>query len=104
ALGGVIINHAIILMDSMIKHLHAEPNKPLIDIVVESASTRLRPIILTTVTTVIGMVPLVMSSATWAPLAYSVMFGLMFAICLTLVLVPILFFRAPHERERAKTD
>ena len=100
ALGGVIINHAIILMDSMIKHLHAEPSKPLIDVVVDSAATRLRPIALTTVATVVGMVPLSFSNAMWAPLAYSIMFGLSFAIVLTLVLVPTLFFRAPHH-ERA---
>lgn len=99
ALGGVIINHAIILMDSMIHHLRREPGKPLIDIVVESAATRLRPIVLTTVTTVIGMIPLAESSPTWGPLAFSVMFGLAFAICLTLVLVPVLFFRAPHHKE-----
>jgi multidrug efflux pump subunit AcrB len=97
ALGGVIINHAIILMDSMIHHLRAEPNRPLIDIVVESSATRLRPIVLTTITTVIGMVPLAESNATWGPLAFSVMFGLSFAICLTLVLVPVLFYRAPHK-------
>src|SRR5262249_8258323 len=65
ALGGVIINHAIILMDSMIHHLRAEPEKSLIDIVVESSATRLRPIVLTTVTTVVGMIPLAMSNATW---------------------------------------
>jgi multidrug efflux pump subunit AcrB len=100
ALGGVIINHAIILMDSMIKHLHAEPNKPIIDIVVESSATRLRPIVLTTVTTVIGMIPLAESNATWGPLAFAVMFGLTFAICLTLILVPVLFFRAPHGEKR----
>ena len=96
ALGGVIINHAIILMDSMIHHLHADPTKPLIDVVVESSATRLRPIVLTTVTTVIGMIPLAASDPTWGPLAFSVMFGLSFAICLTLVLVPVLFYRAPH--------
>jgi multidrug efflux pump subunit AcrB len=98
ALGGVIINHAIILMDSMINHLHETPNKPIIDIVVDSAATRLRPIVLTTVTTVAGMVPLVYANPTWAPLALSVMFGLSFAIILTLVLVPILFYRAPHKK------
>ncbi|HUO49986.1 MAG TPA: efflux RND transporter permease subunit [Candidatus Paceibacterota bacterium] len=100
ALGGVIINHAIILMDSMIKHLHETPDTPIIDIVVESAAVRLRPIFLTTVTTVIGMIPLVAANATWAPLALSVMFGLSFAIVLTLVLVPVLFFRAPHHVEQ----
>src|SRR6185312_13531246 len=84
ALGGVIINHAIILMDSMIRHLHEEPNKPIIDIVVDSAAMRIRPIFLTTVTTVIGMIPLAASNPMWAPLAFSIMFGLSFAIVLTL--------------------
>ncbi|HUD02456.1 MAG TPA: efflux RND transporter permease subunit [Candidatus Paceibacterota bacterium] len=98
ALGGVIINHAIILMDSMIHHLRAEPTKPIIDIVVDSAATRLRPIVLTTVTTIVGMIPLAESNASWGPLAFAVMFGLAFAICLTLVLVPVLFFRAPHKK------
>lgn len=93
ALGGVIINHAIILMDSMIHHLEADKGKALIDIVVDSSATRLRPIVLTTITTVVGMIPLAMSNATWGPLAFSVMFGLTFAICLTLVLVPMLFYR-----------
>lgn len=101
ALGGVIINHAIILMDSMIHHEAAEPGKPLIDIVVESSATRLRPIVLTTITTVIGMVPLALSNPTWGPLAFAVMFGLTFAICLTLVLVPVLFFRSPHKKKPA---
>jgi multidrug efflux pump subunit AcrB len=96
ALGGIIINHAIILMDSMLHHLKAEPGKPLIDTVVDSAATRLRPIVLTTIATVIGMVPLSLSNPTWGPLAFSIMFGLTFAIILTLALVPVLFYRAPH--------
>ena len=64
-----------------------------------AAATRLRPIVLTTVTTVIGMIPLAESNPTWGPLAFSIMFGLAFAIILTLVLVPVLFFRAPHQKE-----
>lgn len=95
-LGGVIINHAIILMDSLIHNLRAHPDRPLIDIVLESSEMRFRPIVLTTIATVIGMIPLAMSNPTWGPFAFTVMFGLIFAICLTLVLVPILFFRAPH--------
>jgi multidrug efflux pump subunit AcrB len=94
ALGGVIINHAIILMDSMINHLAETPDKPIIDVVVDSAGMRLRPIVLTTITTVIGMVPLIYANATWAPLALSVMFGLSFAIVLTLVVVPVMFYKA----------
>ena len=93
ALGGVIINHAIILMDSMIRHMREEGSRPTIDVVVDAAATRLRPIVLTTIATVIGMLPLSFTNATWAPLAFSIMFGLAFAIVLTLVLVPVLFYR-----------
>ncbi len=94
ALGGVIINHAIILMDSMIRRMRIAGGTPIIDVVIESAATRLRPIILTTITTVIGMIPLSLTNATWGPLAFSIMFGLTFAIVLTLVLIPVLFYRA----------
>jgi HAE1 family hydrophobic/amphiphilic exporter-1 len=93
ALGGVIINHAIILMDSMIHRLASEPDRPLIDVVVDAAATRLRPILLTTIATVIGMVPLSFTNAMWGPLAFAIMFGLSFAIILTLVFVPVLFYR-----------
>jgi multidrug efflux pump subunit AcrB len=47
------------------------------------------------------MIPLALSNPTWGPFAFTVMFGLMFAICLTLVVVPVLFYRAPH-KERAQ--
>jgi multidrug efflux pump subunit AcrB len=93
ALGGVIINHAIILMDSMIHRLAAESERPLVDVVVDAAATRLRPIVLTTIATVIGMVPLSFTNAMWGPLAFAIMFGLSFAIILTLALVPVLFYR-----------
>ena len=99
-LGGVIINHAIILMDSLIHNLNAHPDRPLIDIVVESAEIRFRPIVLTTIATAIGMIPLALSNPTWGPFAFTVMFGLIFAICLTLVVVPVLFYRAPNHRKQ----
>lgn len=93
ALAGVIINHAIILMDSMIQHHRERTNEPLLDVVADAAVTRLRPIVLTTVTTVVGMIPLSRISDFWSPLAYAIMFGLTFAMVLTLVLVPTLFYR-----------
>ena len=103
ALGGIIINHAIILMDSMLHRLREAPDAPLIDSVIDSAATRLRPIVLTTITTAIGMIPLSLASATWSPLAFSIMFGLLFAIVLTLVLTPVLFYRA-KQREAARAQ
>jgi multidrug efflux pump subunit AcrB len=93
-LGGVIINHAIILMDSLIERLEEHPDMPIIDVVVKSSEIRFRPIVLTTIATVIGMIPLALSDPTWGPFAFTVMFGLGFAMCLTLVLVPMLFYRA----------
>ncbi len=98
ALAGIIINHAIILLDSMYHLIRDAKNMPLEDIVVESAAIRLRPIFLTTITTVLGMIPLAGASDLWGPLAFSVMFGLMFAMVLTLVLIPILFYRWPGKK------
>lgn len=95
ALAGVIINHAIILMDAIIKRLHDGHGKNFADIVTEAATTRLRPIVLTTLTTVIGMIPLTFASALFGPLALAILFGLTFAMILTLVLVPVLVFRWP---------
>ncbi len=99
ALAGVIINHAIILMDSMI-HQRTTHQGELIDIVADSAVSRFRPILLTTITTVVGMVPLSTISDFWSPLAFAIMFGLSFAMILTLVLVPTLFYR----NEKRKTE
>ena len=63
--------------------------------VIESASTRLRPILLTTIVTVIGMIPLTLVSPFWAPLAVAIMFGLAFSLLLTLLLIPMLYYRWP---------
>lgn len=102
ALAGVIINHAIILMDSITRIHHEHPEMSLEEVVVEAASTRLRPILLTTVVTVIGMLPLAFASAFWGPLAFAIMFGLAFSLLLTLVLIPMLYYRWPGTAVREK--
>ncbi len=103
ALAGVIINHAIILMDSMIHYRDASAvGQPLLDVVADASVSRLRPIVLTTVTTVIGMVPLSRISDFWSPLAFAIMFGLTFAMILTLILVPTLFYRHEKKLEEKK--
>jgi multidrug efflux pump len=95
ALAGVIINHAIILMDSIARIGRTRTDQTLTDVVVEASVSRLRPIVLTTVTTVVGMIPLSLVSALWGPLAISIMFGLAFSMILTLVLIPVLYHRWP---------
>ncbi len=95
ALAGVIINHAIILMDSISRIGRENPNQTLIDVVVEAAASRFRPIVLTTIVTVVGMIPLSFASALWGPLAFAIMFGLTFSMALTLLLIPVLYHRWP---------
>lgn len=102
ALAGVIINHAIILMDSIARIHREEASLSLEDVVVEAASSRLRPILLTTIVTVIGMLPLAFASAFWAPLAFAIMFGLSFSLLLTLVFIPIMYYRWPGKAVREK--
>ncbi len=93
ALAGIVVNNAIILIDTMNVMRKENPEKSIEEIVVDSSLIRLRPILLTTITTVIGMIPLLFASAMWAPLSYAIIFGLSFATVVTLVLIPILYIR-----------
>lgn len=95
ALAGIVVNHTILLID-VINHLRREhPTRPMIDLIVEGSALRLRPITLTNVTTVMGMVPLAFAGGLWAPLATAIIFGLSFAAVITLLLVPILYNLRP---------
>jgi multidrug efflux pump subunit AcrB len=91
ALSGVVINNAIVLLDRIrieIEDNGLDPQRA----VVESAQRRLRPILLTTGTTIGGLIPLYLGGGPmWEPMAVTIMFGLLFATILTLGLVPILY-------------
>lgn len=104
ALAGVIINHGIILMDSVARIGRERPDQTLTDVVVEAATSRFRPIVLTTITTVVGMIPLSLASALWGPLAFTIMFGLAWSMVLTLILIPVLYHRWPGKKLRAHFD
>lgn len=99
ALAGIIVNHTILLID-VINHLRREhPEMSIREVVIEGAVTRLRPITLTNVTTVVGMVPLALAGGLFGPLAIAIMFGLAFAGVITLLLVPILYYQKPGALE-----
>lgn len=95
ALSGIVVNNAIILIDTMNILRKENQYAPIMDIVIDASTRRLRPILLTTLTTVIGIIPLTYSSELWAPLAFAIIFGLSFAVVVTLILVPILYSRWP---------
>jgi multidrug efflux pump subunit AcrB len=102
ALAGVIINHAIILMDSIARIGREHKGQTLNETVVQAATIRLRPILLTTATTVIGMIPLSLVSSSWGPLAFTIMFGLAFSLLLTLLFIPIVYTRWPGKKVAAQ--
>ena len=91
SLAGIIINNAIVLIDR-IKIEQDELGKNPQDAIIGACIQRLRPIMLTTATTVMGMLPLRWGgTAMFQPLAISIIFGLMFATLLTLLVVPVLY-------------
>ena len=95
ALSGIIVNNSILLIYSFErnrKKLNSyDVNDNIITLVVSGSISRFRPIILTTITTIVGVTPLIFTSAVWAPIAYSIIFGLLFATVITLIFIPILY-------------
>ncbi len=91
SLAGIVINNAIVLLDRI--KIEIEENGLAPDrAVVEAAQRRLRPILLTTVTTIGGLTPLWLGGGPmWEPMAIAIIFGLAFATVLTLGAVPILY-------------
>lgn len=102
SLSGIVINNAIVLIDRIkieIEEYGLEPAKA----VIEASQRRLRPILLTTTTTVGGLIPLWLTGgAMFRSMAVAILFGLIFATVLTLCLVPVLyslFFRIRYSKE-----
>ncbi len=128
SLAGVVVNNAIVLIDyinllikrrkekmgyDMDKELGHEEMK---EAIVLGGATRLRPVLLTAITTVLGLIPLAVgfnfnfftlitdldpqifiggdNTAIWGPMAWTVIYGLIFATFLTLVVVPVMFWLA----------
>ncbi|MEM9127523.1 MAG: efflux RND transporter permease subunit, partial [Pseudomonadota bacterium] len=99
SLAGLLVKNAIVLVDQM--DLEIREGKPRFDALVDSAASRVRPVMMGSMTTVFGVIPL-LADAFFRSMAVVLMFGLSFATILTLVVVPALygiFFRIkPTER------
>lgn len=91
SLAGIVINNAIVLLERIQIEIDTFGRTPL-DAVIEAAQRRARPILLTTVTTVLGLIPLYLHGGEmWEPMAVAIMAGLSFATVLTLLVVPVLY-------------
>jgi len=125
SLAGVVVNNAIVLIDyidylkakrKVALRLNLDDNLPINEIkacIVEAGKTRLRPVLLTAITTVLGLLPMAMglnidfvglftefkpdiyfggdNAAFWSAMSWTVIFGLSFATFLTLVIVPVMY-------------
>lgn len=124
SLAGIVVNNAIVLIDYtnlIMERKRKEKNikgmlssNDIFESIVEGGKTRLRPVLLTAITTVLGLVPLALginidfiglftefnpniymggeNVVFWGPLAWTVIFGLSFATFLTLVVVPVMYY------------
>ncbi len=91
-LAGIVVNDSLVLVDFI--NQRRSQGLPLLEAVVEASKLRLRPIFLTSITTVAGLVPLAIAGARaplLAPMANAIAWGLSFATVLTLVIVPCLY-------------
>ena len=90
---GIVVNNAIVLVDriNQLRRQGVEKDTAILD----AAKTRLRPIVMTTLTTVLGLLPMAFGFGEGAeirtPMAITVIYGLLFASLLTLILLPVLY-------------
>jgi multidrug efflux pump subunit AcrB len=94
ALTGVVVNDSIVLIDFISKHIN--DGAPLKEALADAGSRRFRPVLLTSVTTIAGLLPMLTETSFQAqiliPMATSLCFGLMLATVLVLLLVPTIYY------------
>jgi multidrug efflux pump subunit AcrB len=101
---GVVVNNAIVLVEYV--ELLRQRGGALVESIIEAARLRLRPILMTTLTTVAGMSPLALGlgegSEMLRPLAVCMVFGLMFSMFVSLLLIPSIYLLAHRPRASAR--
>lgn len=88
ALSGMIIRNSIILLDQI--EIHRAEGQSAREAIINSATLRFRPIMLTAIAAILGMIPL-MGSVFWSPLAITFSGGLLVATILTLIVLPVMY-------------
>jgi HAE1 family hydrophobic/amphiphilic exporter-1 len=101
---GIVVKNAIVLVDYI--NLQRERGLSLNEAIVVSGKSRLRPVLMTSLTTILGMLPLAMSTGSgseiWSPMGIAVIGGLVFSTIVTLVLVPVVYQMMLRRSEKKK--
>ncbi|WP_291258581.1 efflux RND transporter permease subunit [Fusobacterium sp.] len=103
-LAGIVVNNAIVLIDFI--NIRREKGDSKVKGIITAGRTRLRPILMTTMTTVLGMLPLMFSngqgSEMYKGMSFVVVFGLSVATLLTLIVIPVFYYLVDELIERVK--
>jgi HAE1 family hydrophobic/amphiphilic exporter-1 len=101
---GIVVKNAIVLVDYI--NLMRERGLELKEAIVVSGKSRLRPVLMTSITTILGMLPLALSkgsgSEIWSPMGIAVIGGLIFSTLVTLILIPVIYMMMLRRSERRK--
>jgi HAE1 family hydrophobic/amphiphilic exporter-1 len=103
---GIVVKNGIVLVD--FTNLMRDRGMKLYDAIVAAGKSRLRPVLMTAFTTMLGMLPLALStgegSEIWSPMGITVIGGLIFSTLVTMVLVPVMYGIFARTGERDKTQ
>ena len=116
ALAGIVVNNNIVLIDTYNHVRQHEPQLDRVEAAAKAAAQRLRPVFLTTITTVLGLLPIATNlsidligrdithggsvASNWQPLASAIVYGLLFSTLLTLILTPVMLVLPAAVRSR----
>ena len=107
-LAGIVVNNAIVLIDYMMQLRARDPQRPGLEIVKQAAMRRFRPILMTTLTTVLAMLPIAMGigdgGELQAPMARVVIGGLTSSTLITLIAIPLAWYAAFGRRVKQLSD
>lgn len=102
SLVGIAVNDAIVMIETM--NIHRKQGRTVQDAAARGAADRLRPILSTSITTIVGLIPLALSSPAWMPLCNAIIFGLIASTLVSLFVIPALFVLLTPETRRQEAE
>lgn len=100
SLGGIVVNNGIVLIDRI--NENRKTGLPFNQSIAEATNSRIEPIFITSLATIIGVIPLSFSNAFWAGLGYTIAFGQLFSTILVLFVIPVLYYSFEVRQERKR--